>query len=299
VTLAKVTAPFTPFGAEAMYRNLVVGPRVAGARESVHLEDWPEPRAGAIDEKLSRKIATVRALASLGLQVRNHAKIKVRQPLRVAHVVTAQREGLDSDAQRQLAEELNVDEARLVPLEEADRYVQFRLKPSFRALGQRGLGKEAQVLKKTMAGLASGEAAAAAARLMAGATVTFDAIDLTQGDVEIEFVAKEGFAAAGDRAGVVVLDTRLDDALRDRGLVSELVNRVQAIRKDMSLEYTDRIRVWLAGSERMQAVVKKHGDDIGAEVLAVEVSTAAASPSGDIREIEVEGEAVRIIVSRA
>jgi isoleucyl-tRNA synthetase len=299
VTLTKVIAPFTPFGAEAMYRNLVVGAGAPGARESVHLEGWPEPREDAIDEKLSRKIASVRALASLGLQVRNQAKIKVRQPLHAALVVTAQRESLDAGAQRQLAEELNVDEARMVPLDEADRYVQFRVKPSFRALGQRGLGKEAQALKKSMATMSSADAAAVASKLMSGGTVTLEGVELRRDDVEIEFAAKEGFAAAGDRAGVVILDTRLDAELRDRGLVSELVNRVQGIRKEMGLEYTDRIRVWFGGSERLCAVVAAHAGAIAAEVLAIEVSVASAPTAVELRELEVEGESVRVGVARA
>ena len=43
--------------------------------------------------------------------------------------------------------------------------------------------------------------------------------------------------------------------LLDRGLVHELVNRVQTARKEMGLEYTDRIRVSIVGSERVRAVV--------------------------------------------
>src|SRR3712207_7565615 len=38
--VAKLTAPFTPFVAEALYQNLVVNVE-DGAPESVHLADWP------------------------------------------------------------------------------------------------------------------------------------------------------------------------------------------------------------------------------------------------------------------
>lgn len=297
VTVAKLIAPFTPYGAEAMYQNLVVGAGVAGARESVHLEDWPEADLAKIDETLSARIAAVRALVSVGLQVRTQAKLKVRQPLRSARVVTARRD-LEASAREQLKEELNVLDVEIVPLEQASHYVEFRVKPNFRTLGQRGLGKEAQALKKAMGALASEAAGALATKLLGGAPVTMEGVELAREDVEVELVAREGFAAAGDRAGVVVLDTRLDDELRELGLVRELVSRVQNMRKDLGLEYTDRVRLDCFGGDRLQAVVTRHRDALAIEVLAVDVTAAPLGHAGDAKAHDVEGEEVRIKVTK-
>jgi isoleucyl-tRNA synthetase len=301
VTLAKLTAPFTPYAAESMYQNLVVRAGAPGAKESVHLEDWPSVDERAIDEALSRKIETVRELVSIGLQVRTQAKLKVRQPLRSARVITARLADLDASSKRQIAEELNALDTEFVPVENASTFVELRVKPNFRSLGQRGLGKEAQTLKKTMASLAAGEANALASKLLAGSRVTLEGVDLGREDVDVDLVAKEGFAAAGDRAGVVVLDTRLDDELRELGFVRELQNRIQTIRKEMGLEFTDRIRVWLSGGEYVEAVVRKHGDVVASEVLAVEilVGTPPENAGAFVREVDVEGHAVRIGVTRA
>jgi isoleucyl-tRNA synthetase len=281
-----------------MYQTLVVKPGVAGARESVHLEDWPEADLSAVDETLSARVDTVRALVSVGLQVRTQAKLRVRQPLRSARVVTARLDDLDASSREQLGEELNTLSVEVVPLEQASRYVTFRVKPNFRTLGQRGLGKEAQALKKTMAALSEAAAGDLAAKAMAGTPVTVDGVTLAREDVEVELVAKEGFAAAGDRAGVVVLDTRLDDELRDLGFVRELQNRVQTIRKEMGLEYTDRIRLELFGGERVSAIVGRYDRDLASEVLASEVSVKPLSGAGDARVLDVEGEDVRARVTR-
>jgi isoleucyl-tRNA synthetase len=319
VTLAKLAAPFTPYAAEGMYQNLVVrpslGPSGGGARaacESVHLEAWPDADIAAIDEALSQKIATVRALVSLGLQVRTQAKLKVRQPLRCAFVITAQLELLDASSNRQIADELNTQAVEFVPLASAAQYVEYVVKPSFRALGQRGLGREAQLLKKTMAALSSADALSVASQVMSGGAVTLEGVELRRNDVEVEFVAKEGFAAAGDRTGVVVLDTRIDDELRDLGFLRELLNRIQTLRKEMGLEYTDRIRVWIAGSDHVRRVLdapvtgpagaeSSGAASLAAEVLAVAVSAEAPPPgvSADPHESDVEGEGVCIWVARA
>ena len=318
VTLAKVIAPFTPYAAEAIYQNLVVRPGVPGAAESVHLEDWPEADVAAIDERLSRKVETVRAFVSLGLQVRTQAKLKVRQPLRAARIITASPDVIDGSASRMLVEELNVvedvhvhgvdrkpegsgrDEAVL----DAGAFVEFRVKPSFRSLGQRGLSKEAQALKKTMGKMSSAEAGVVASRIMAGETVTLEGVELRRDDVEVEFVAKEGFAAAGDRTGVVVLDTRMDEELRELGFMRELQNRVQTIRKEMGLEYTDRIRLGVTGSERVARIVGRYRSDLAEEVLASSVDVRVGghpdeSAGARLVEADVEGEAVVLAVARA
>ena len=86
VELSKLMAPFTPFVAEEIYRNLTVGVEtrlIASLQvpESVHLAEFPVCDEKLIDEKLNRNMEAVREIISEGLQKRAVAKIKVRQPL--------------------------------------------------------------------------------------------------------------------------------------------------------------------------------------------------------------------------
>ncbi len=77
-TFARLLAPFMPFVAESLYG------RIDGARESVHLEDWPA--AGTIDDALLADMDYARRIVSFGLEERANAKIPVRQPLAAATV---------------------------------------------------------------------------------------------------------------------------------------------------------------------------------------------------------------------
>jgi isoleucyl-tRNA synthetase len=72
-TLCRLMAPFTPFMADAMYRNLSQG-------ESVHLSDFPEP-SPAQDPAVEASMALARQAVEAGLAARDAARIKVRQPL--------------------------------------------------------------------------------------------------------------------------------------------------------------------------------------------------------------------------
>jgi len=100
VQLAHVMAPFTPFLAEELYRDLTAG-------ESVHLCDWPA--IGAINETLVGEMDAVRDVVNEGLSLRAKAQIKVRQPLESISVTGMVNLGENTDLYLEvLREELNV-----------------------------------------------------------------------------------------------------------------------------------------------------------------------------------------------
>lgn len=98
VRLTQVIAPFTPFLAEELYRNLT-------GEESVHLTDWPS--AGHINELVLTDMETVREYVNQALSLRAAAKLKIRQPLTSVTVPTL---GKFVDFHEILTEELNVKE---------------------------------------------------------------------------------------------------------------------------------------------------------------------------------------------
>jgi isoleucyl-tRNA synthetase len=123
--------------------------------------------------------------------------------------------------------------------------------------------------------------------------------EILHDDVEVTFEPAPGFAASTDRVGSVFLDTTLDDELRGLGLVRELQNRLQNMRKEMGLEYTDRIRVVLYAGQTSQPVVdlvRLYGASMAAELLAdsIEAKVGAPPPDPRFREIEVEGERIHV-----
>jgi isoleucyl-tRNA synthetase len=286
-----------------MYQNLVVSAGVAGARQSVHLEDWPDADISAIDESLSRKMQVVREIVSLGLRARMDAKIRVRQPLREATIVLNDERDAElvKSAFGAVREELNVVSVNLGTHDDRRNFGTTKYSPNFRSLGQRGMGRVAQDLKK--AGEAGSDDDAFRAKLDAlrHGKASWRGHEILREDIEVTFEPKPGVAAAADRIGSVFLDTQLDEELRDLGLLRELLNRLQTMRREMGLEYTDRVRVFLEGSERMRSLVDNHRDALASELLAVDVATtfAGARDGAEIREIDVEGEHVRLGIARA
>lgn len=98
VRTAQLLAPWTPFIADHLWRDLTKGMSVP---DSVHLSDWPE--AGKVSRKTLNDMTEVREAITLGLAQRAEAKVKVRQPL--ASVTVPDLPEAFSDI---IAEELNV-----------------------------------------------------------------------------------------------------------------------------------------------------------------------------------------------
>jgi isoleucyl-tRNA synthetase len=79
----------------------------------------------------------------------------------------------------------------------------------------------------------------------------------------------------------------------------EIQSRVQAFRKEMGLEYTDRIFLSVLGSDRVSRVVNAYRDALAMEVLAAQISTERHFPGAEGREVELDGERVRLGITRA
>lgn len=73
-TLCLLAAPFTPFFAEALYRNFE-------KRGSVHLTNWPKLSKNFKNKNLTEQMKTLRQIASAALAKRAELGIKVKQPL--------------------------------------------------------------------------------------------------------------------------------------------------------------------------------------------------------------------------
>lgn len=100
-SLSSLLAPFTPFIAEEMYRNLT-------GKESVHLSDWPKTKKlSPVAVQLIEEMKTVRKLVELGLAQRKESKIRVRQPL-TSITINTQKTELSPELCQLVQDELNV-----------------------------------------------------------------------------------------------------------------------------------------------------------------------------------------------
>jgi isoleucyl-tRNA synthetase len=283
-------APFVPFMAEAMWRNLAVKPLGSAVPESVHLCDYPQVDAGAVDEKLSAEMALIREIVSLGRNVRSLQKLKVRLPLPKVIIVLADPSKTEVVKRHEdvLLDALNVKKVDYAA--GAEQFVNYALKPNFKAIG----AKHRELVPAIKKALAEADAAKLRVELDKNGSCTIDAgghaVKLETDEVEVTLSAKEGYAAASGRQEVVVLDTHVTPELQEEGFARELVFRVNGFRGELNLKYEQRIKLAVKGSAKLEDVARKFQSYICGETLATELRTGETPDGWKTIELEVEGE---------
>jgi len=291
IQTATLVAPFVPFFAEELWQNLASDTMKKEVGESVHLVDYPNAFKAAIDTALAAEIAIVREVASLGRNARSGAKMKTRQPLAKVVIVT---HGAKTDETVRKHEQVILDELNVKKIEiahQADQYVNFELKPNFKAIG----AKFRESVPLIKAALTTADVAKLRSELTGKGTCTLalsngKSVDLTPEEVEVSLKAKDGYAAASGKTVVVVLDTQLTPDLLEEGVARELVNRVNGWRSELNLKYEQRIQIALKGSTKLESVAAKHGTYIQGETLATELKVAELPTGWQTLEIEVDEE---------
>ena len=280
VQLAKVAAPFTPFIAEEIYRNL----KGEGDPESVHLCDFPTANAAARDLDLERRMADVQAVVELGRRLRADNDLKVRQPLSVLKVAGGDVKGLES----LIEDELNVKAVQFVADETELCDVSY--KANFKTLGKK-CGPKMKAVAAAIAAMGNGEWGTGN-----GEPKVIEGVEIAPEDVLVTRTPKAGLVVASDGPVVVGLETDLTPELVAEGLAREFVSHVQAMRKEADFEVTQRIRVTVEADDELKAAIEAHRDYVTAETLAVALDFAAC---GEAKSVDLNGHAAKILVGKA
>jgi isoleucyl-tRNA synthetase len=254
--LCRAAAPLLPLLTEEIYRGLT-------GERSVHLADWPSPAELRPDPELVSSMDLVRDVCSAAHAIRKAEGRRVRLPLRTMTVATDHPEHL-APYRDLVADEVNVKEVVLTSdvSELAERTL--TLVPA--VLGPRLGGKTQHVIAAVRRGEWSEGAEG----------VTVAGIPLEPGEYALALRprhATRGRTLPGD-AGVVVLDTGVDDELEAEGHARDVVRAIQAARRGAELHVADRVAVRVTAPADVVAAVEHHRRYVMEQTLASRLEVA-------------------------
>ena len=278
VGLSKITAPIAPYITEEIYTKLT-------NEYSVHTADFPKYDESLIDLKLEEKMDLVRDIISIGRNVREEAKIKVRTPLKEA-IIEERVYAKIKDLVPLVKEELNIKE--ILSVSDLATYMELSLKPNYKLVGKI-LGPQIKNFEKWLNELSKEDIS----KLNNNESLTFEDKTIDKEMVEIRVSAKEGFNVGTINNLFIVLNTNLTADLINEGHAREFISKIQNLRKNNEFEVSDRIIINYEGNE-FDNVIIDYEDYIKNETLAVEINKSADT----LEELDINGIKVKVKINK-
>lgn len=258
--LSKLIAPIASYTAEEIYTNLT-------GNISVHLSDFPVCNEELIDLKLEEKMDLVRDLISIGRNVREESKIKVRQPISEI-LLDKKKEEVIGELTSLIKEELNVKE--VIYTDDLSTYMNFMVKPNFKEVGKI-FGKNIKEFSDKLLELSNEDINKLENNESIKMSIDNTTYDITKDMVDIRISSKEGFKAMVVGNNFVILNTVITKELENEGLARETISKVQQLRKTMNFDITDRINMYIDATSEYKENIKDYLDMIKDETLTINV----------------------------
>ena len=292
-TVALLMAPFAPFYADTLYRDLT------GSSDSVHLDRFPVADPALIDPELEERQKLAQDITSMALALRRKVNLKVRQPLQSIMVPVAddnRRAALEA-IQDLVKSEINVKDLKIVGNDEG--ILVKSVKPDFKKLGPK-FGKQMKAATEIIKNLDAKSIAA----LERDGKLSFDLngtpaeVDLA--DVEIISEDIPGWLVANEGNLTIALDVTVTPELRREGIARDIVNRIQNIRKSRDYDITDRIALVFAPGADTDDAIRDFADYISRQVLATSLEIAPlADGDENVEELSMDDITAKVKITPA
>ncbi|MEC1156025.1 isoleucine--tRNA ligase [Cytobacillus horneckiae] len=282
--LTQLMAPYTPFITDDIYTKL--------NGDSVHLSDFPKSVPAVIDEQLEKDMDAVLQIVELTRSIRTNTGLKTKQPLATVAVIPANHVNptrLQAYASI-VEEETNVKE--VVVANPTDSYLQVELKLNFAVAGRK-FGKLVNVVKQQIEALSYEEKQILLKEQEISLKAGSEIVHLTIEDVLLEKRGKEGFEIAEGKDYTVALDTRITPALKEEGLVREVIRAVQNYRKELNLPVELRVDLFIKTKGSLQSTLIKFEDLLHNNLL---VNKIHYSDINEMRSVQIEEEELQIAI---
>jgi isoleucyl-tRNA synthetase len=278
-------APVTPYVTEAIHVNLNSRP------ESIHMVSWPQQDPKWIDQKMEEGMNLVREISEAVARIRQTANMNLRWPIKRIIIKGQNDEVIQSlvGLKDSLLSQNNVKDLEMVPVGgEWDEMI-LSVVPNPNAIGKvyrQWSSKIAVLLKnrpaKTIkAGIDKGEYSLG---------IEGQLVKILPNMVSFTSTLPPEVGSAEFSKGVIYVDLEQTPALEAEGFSREMIRRIQQMRKDMSLNVEEFVKVEIQCSQKIEAALEGWKDRISRETRAKQFGIVEAVKGEYIVEWSIDTE---------
>lgn len=277
----RLLAPIAPFTTDYLYQKLTKG------KGSVHETDFPVTDESTVDTELERSFSKAASIIESVRRVRQLTGIKGRQP--VTEILVSGTEALEKDLVDLVKPEVNSRDLTFIASSERPviRRVEIVLSEAAPILRSN--------LRKVQEYIKNADQAELINELERHGKISAEGVDVDSSLVNIEETPDENYGYTQDsRTEIeVFVNSRIDEGLQLEGAARELIRRIQVMRKDLNLEYDQKIRTGISGSGVIPKALGKFKNWIMEETLSDEIVEDAQEKG---RDWDINGEKVVISI---
>ncbi len=252
--IVKLLAPFCPFLTENIYQKLF---RNAEKIESIHLSSWPKIDEKLIDRKLEEDMEIVKKIVEVSNSIRQDNAIKLKYPL---YSLTVSGSEKVLEAAKNLKEVIE-GMANVKDVKFGKEKLEYDVKVNYAVAGK-ALGKDVKKLEEEIRNMNASELKETFDKKneakINGRTVKKDFLIFREKAAENKF-------AKPMEGGKVELDPKTDEKLKKEWLLRELIRAVQEKRKDMGLQVSDKVKLYL--SVELEDFVNQIESETGSKII--------------------------------
>ena len=247
-TLVRALAPFIPFLSDNIFERLVphLPPSMTKGKDvrSVHFLPFPTVREELFDSAVERRVAAMQKVIELGRLCRDRRTLSLKTPLKTLVVVHQDQQFLDDvrTLEGYVLEELNVRDL-ILTTDEKSYGVEYSVQADVKNLGIK-FKKDAAKIRKALPSLTGDQIHA----FLESGKLTVEGHELLAEDLRVNRGLKKSPETENYEPGIegqvmVLLDSFAYPELAQEGLMREVLNRVQRLRKRAGLIPTDDVKL--------------------------------------------------------
>ena len=235
VSICKLLAPITPVITEYLFKHLT-------EKNSVYLTNFDNMPEEYENNEVLKDTEVANRIISLVRNLREKENIKIRQPLENFDVAFTNKEYYEivKKYKNIICEEVNVK--NIIVLNDVEEIAYIKYMPNFKTLGP----KYADNIKMITNMINNKEFVKNDSNYEL--VMNNKKEILTEEDIIIRYISKEGEKVVNDNEIIVRLNTLLTEDLKQEGLAREIVRNIQDARKQLNCQINDRIKIQLNGS---------------------------------------------------